>query len=59
MVINQLFDSLPLCTTDNYYPQNIDNLTRTFLNIDIDNQTETNLFFRKKKKKKNLPTQEL
>jgi hypothetical protein len=50
MVINQLFDNLPLCTTDNYYSQNIDNLTRTFLNINIDNLNDTDLFFQKKRK---------
>jgi hypothetical protein len=29
MVINQLFDNLPVCIIDYYYSQNIDNLTST------------------------------
>ncbi len=38
MVINQLFDNLPLCITNDYYPKFSHNLLSTqFFDIDIDN----------------------
>jgi hypothetical protein len=29
MVLNQLFENLPLCIIDGYYPKNIDNISGT------------------------------
>jgi hypothetical protein len=38
MVINQLFDNLPLCITNDYHPKFSHNLLSTqFFDIDIDN----------------------
>jgi hypothetical protein len=45
MIINWLFDNLPLCIIFGYYPKNVNNLTNTDFLIIIDNLIEIPIFF--------------
>lgn len=36
MVFNQLFENLPLCITNSYYPKKFDKLPGTQISFDID-----------------------